>query len=729
MFPAQCNVGLVGAGYIAEYHARVLAGIPGVRLVAVADTNHAHAAAFAARHKIRGVYDSAEMMLRNEMLQVVHVLTPPDHHSGAAEIALKVGVHVLLEKPMCADLASCERLLAHAEARNLRVGVNHNFLFHPAYERLRDDVRGGYVGALENITITWALELPQLRTGGNDMWALRHPANIMYEIGAHAISQMLDLAAVPDSLAVYPSQEVHLPDGRLFYLNWQVLGWCGRVSVDLRFSFAPGFADRSIQVRGNLGVASADMERNTYTLQRHGRHPQDFGKYEVITNTARDLQTQARENLLNYVLSKLSRRRQGSAFAASMAAGIRAFYEGLGGIMDPRCGGQMGRLVVEQCGRVAGLTRIESRVSRLSRFTPGEQDRADVLVLGGTGFVGRELVQQLLKSGRVVRVMTRSRASAPFDPEQPGLQIVTGDIRNEADVVHALRNVDKVVHLARAPGGSWEDYYQQDVLGTQMLARHCLDQNVRRMVYASSIVIYNTGGRGPITEATSFDRAICQQNKYARAKAEAEQRLIALHRSDDLPVVVVRPGMVIGKGGDLCHGGVGAWNGPGSCVLWGRGRSKLPFVLVEDVAQGLIAALDAGGIEGESFNLVADQCLSAQEYVEEIERFAGWKISLYSQPVWRAYMTDVFKWLAKIALRMPDRCVPRYGVWRSRTASAVFDCSKAKELLGWRPSNDRNLLVARGIHVHLIDAAQAGRPASEFGSAVQDGAELNHAAY
>ena len=473
-----CKVGLVGTGYIADYHAKALARAAGTRIVAVCDTNHSRAAAFAARYGIAGVYDTVEAMLGNEMLSVVHVLTPPDHHAAVGDRVLGSGAHLFLEKPMCVDVAGCEKLLAAADRKGLSVGVNHNFLFHPAYEQLRNDVRGGVLGTIDQITITWALELPQLRSGPFDTWALRHPANIMFEIGAHGVSQMLDLVPPPDRLAVYPTDEMRLPDGNTFYRRWQVMTWCGRAAVDMRFSFAPGFADRSIQVRGHLGLATADLERNTYSLQRHGRRAQDFGKYEVVASTGRALMAQARQNLADYVLSKFTRRRQGNAFAASIARSISAFYAGLGGVMDPRCGGQMGRLVIEQCGRIASSARLErtnfarasGSDSRAARAIPVSHGPVDALVLGGTGFIGRELVRQLLQGGRTVRLMTRSRANVPFDGSQPGLQIVTGDVRNPSDVMQAVQNTSNVFLLARSPGGNWNDYYQQDVAGTRMLA-------------------------------------------------------------------------------------------------------------------------------------------------------------------------------------------------------------------------------------------------------------------
>ncbi len=79
-------------------------------------------------------------MAAEARLDVVHVLTPPDTHYDAARRALEVGLHVLIEKPLCIDRDDCRRLLQLAHERGLSLGVNHNFLFTDEYERLRTDL-------------------------------------------------------------------------------------------------------------------------------------------------------------------------------------------------------------------------------------------------------------------------------------------------------------------------------------------------------------------------------------------------------------------------------------------------------------------------------------------------------------------------------------------------------------------------------------------------------------
>jgi nucleoside-diphosphate-sugar epimerase len=140
------------------------------------------------------------------------------------------------------------------------------------------------------------------------------------------------------------------------------------------------------------------------------------------------------------------------------------------------------------------------------------------------------------------------------------------------------------------------------------------------------------------------------------------------------------------------------WNGGGGVVqLWGDGRNPLPFVLVEDVASALLAAMNAEGLEGESFNLASDPCMSALDYVAALEDVAGIKLQVFPTPIWRFYLCDILKWVVKILVKHPERRLPSYWDWETRTARATFDCTKAKRLLGWQPTQKRLEIIARGI--------------------------------
>ena len=111
------RVALLGAGYIADWHAKCLKSVAGVELVAVCDQAQERAEALAARFGIAKSYGSLAVMLQAEKLDAVHVLLPPDLHFAAASAVMEAGVSVFLEKPMCESAKRCEELIRKADIR------------------------------------------------------------------------------------------------------------------------------------------------------------------------------------------------------------------------------------------------------------------------------------------------------------------------------------------------------------------------------------------------------------------------------------------------------------------------------------------------------------------------------------------------------------------------------------------------------------------------------------
>jgi nucleoside-diphosphate-sugar epimerase/predicted dehydrogenase len=697
-WPRIRRVGLVGAGYIAGWHAQCLASVSGVELAAVCDQLTARARSLAERFAIPHAYGSLAEMLAAEDLHAVHILLPPDRHFEAAREAIEAGVAVFLEKPMCDRAGACEELVALAAERRVRLGVGHNFLFSDPCERLRRDLRAGLLGPIDQITITWNRQLAQASFGPFDTWMLRDPRNIALEIGSHAVAHLLDLAGEPESMNVRAGNPIELPTGRNFYRRWQVNALKGRTAVEMRFSFVPGFAEFNLHVRGLLASATADIERNTYTLERYRAADPDFENYAMLAGRARSLKQQARHTLKQYIFSKLHLEMRGTSYGASIARAMDAFYS-QSPLLDERIDGARAARVIRICEQIGELANLPPVRPAPQSFTPPAMpaDQKRILVLGGTGFIGRELVRQLIGAGRGVRLLVRSAASLPQEIRSQ-VDCHTGNAMDRAALLRAMQGVDCVVHLARSSVKTWSDYQKYEIETTRQIAVCAIEAGVKRLVYTGTIDSYYAGARaGVITEETPLDPAIAHRNLYARAKAASEEILMQLYRERGLPLVIVRPGVVIGTGGSPFHWGVGMWWHDAVCQTWGRGDNKLPLVLVDDVARGLLAAIDTPGIEGRSFNLVADPCLSAQEYLDELDRAGAMRIQRYPTPIWRFYLRDMFKWAVKVAVRHPERQRPAYRDWESRTARARFDCTAARTTLGWHPAGTREEIAERGI--------------------------------
>jgi predicted dehydrogenase/nucleoside-diphosphate-sugar epimerase len=700
----------VGCGYIADFHAQAIRAVKDVELVSVCDTNLQRAQSFATRWNVEAVFESLESMLGAVRLDAIHVLVPPDRHFEMAQLALQSGLHVFLEKPICASTNEAEELLQISHTKNLQVGVNHNFLFTRAYERLREAIRTGKLGPLDYISIDYLLELEQIRFGPFDSWMLREPSNIFVETAPHFLSVVRDLLGESTELSVTVDRKVDLPGGNFLFRRWRMRGTAGRVAVNVNMYLGPGFDQRIIYVHGLFGSATVDLDANTCVIDRTSIAT-DFDRSRRGYLLARQHWIQASETLVDYVLSLFKLGRRGNPYQSSIVGSVEAFYSALQSNkpLDHRIDGECGRNVVAWSTSIVPAANIEQSSSRPT-LVGAPTIKPSVLVIGGFGFIGRELIRQLLASGYGVRAMGRNPIRMFEIPHSENIEIVRGDVRSENDLKVAMRGMEFVYDLAVSSSKTWMESLQDIVEPTRLLGQICLDADVKRLIYTGTIASYWTGAKaGIITDQTPLDTKISRRNYYARAKAMAEDILMEMHRTKGLPVVIFRPGIVIGPGGNPFHWGVGKFS-KNSCEVWGDGNNMLPFVLVTDVANALVRGIQVPGIEGQCYNLVGDPLLTAHDYMNELQRLAGMGIAIHYHPIWRFYISDVLKWLVKLAVGHSDRIrIPSYHDWESRTNKAIFDCSRARSQLNWRPNSERQRLIEEGIGGSLQEWLQAWR--------------------
>jgi nucleoside-diphosphate-sugar epimerase len=324
---------------------------------------------------------------------------------------------------------------------------------------------------------------------------------------------------------------------------------------------------------------------------------------------------------------------------------------------------------------------------------------ADVVVFGGTGFIGRPLVRRLAEAGHRVRVV--SRRAAPLFADCPGVSCERGDVAEPEAVAAAIRGAATVYLLTTGGGDSWADFERDVVRGTAHVAEACVAAGVQRLIYTSSIAALYLGDRGVVDESYGVDARPYDRCLYARAKIAAEAILRQAHAERGLPVVIVRPGLVVGEGGSVQHAGVGYWSSDTCCIGWGTGDTPLPFVLVNDVADALSRAMSAVNVAGQTMNLVAAPPITASEYVHLIASHSLRPFRFYPRPLAWLQGVDVAKWAVKAAARKPDNAFPSMRELRSRTARTRIDCSRARALLGWQPNGTRDAFIRGAILPHV----------------------------
>jgi nucleoside-diphosphate-sugar epimerase/predicted dehydrogenase len=691
---------IVGTGFIADFHARGIENSPGVELVAVCDANIGAAEAFGAARGVKA-YRSVAEMFAQERIDAVHVLTPPDSHHPVAKQCLEAGAHVFVEKPLCVSVAEIDDLMAVAGPRGLVIGVNHSMTYIPGYDVLRAHVLNRDLGPIDQITINHLSELGIIRFGPFTNWIVREPQNALLEIGPHVVSELVDLVGVPDRIEAVADRDVELPGGGRAYRRWRIRAEVGRTAADINLDFGPGFAQRTIAVRGLLGAAHLDFNANTCTVDRATASGLDFDRYRRTLAQARELRAQARSTLAATLKAKVKRPGAGTPDQLSIQAASAAFYRGIRepAAMDARITAERGRQVIAICEEIIARAGLRAGARPTGAPAAAARGDADVVVFGGGGFIGKRLVVKLLEAGHRVRVAGRGGSPALAALGHERLEIMRADLRSPADLERALGGAETVFHLATSDAKTWPQYLEREVEPSRRLAEAALARGVRRFVYTGTIDSYYAGaGAGTITEDTPLDPRIERRNYYARAKAAAERLLTGLHAERGLPLVIARPGIVIGKGGNPFHWGVGKWASEGVVQVWGDGTNPLPLVLVDDVADGLVRCMDTPGIEGRSFNLIDLPLLSARDYLDALQRLADIRIQIDYTPIWRFWLDDLSKWPVKKAVRHPDGSRrPSYHDWESRTQKAVFDCTRTREALRWSPASDRQRIVEEGI--------------------------------
>jgi predicted dehydrogenase/nucleoside-diphosphate-sugar epimerase len=685
----------VGAGYIAQWHLNAIRATPGVQLTAVCDRARDAAEALASSHGV-AAYTDLEEMIAAGVCDAVHILTPPQLHHPLALLCLRAGLHVLVEKPAALSFAELAEMAAVAEASERSLGICHNFLALPSYERLRRIRDGGELGVVSSAQISWALPLPPLRSGPYGIWMLEKVQNLLLELGPHPFSFAVDLFGRLEIEHVSLGQWIDLPSGERRPQSWRILARAGDVDVTLSLSLVETYDDRSVVLRGSSGMARFDYAADTLVTSSDNTS-------ELVLNPLRKEIGKAgahfREGLGN-ALRQTASLNQLSPYALSFRGTIGAFYGGLrAGQPDPR---------FAPANALGVMKGIEDSLAVLpslpgARPKPVGTPAPKVMVIGGTGFIGRNLTRRLVEKGHDVRVLSRGR-TGPFDDIADHVELVGVSLRDEDGLTRAMEGISCVFNLAKSNDQTWEGALENDVGTALRISRAARRAGVQRLVYTGTIASYDMSDPSrTIMEDTPFGD-MSQRNIYARSKAECERRLIETWQTDGVPLVIARPGIVVGLGGPLQHWGIGRWHGSGAVRLWGDGRNILPFVLVDDVSDGLIRMMESPESLGESFNLIGDPMLTGHDYFEAIFQRLGARLKVSSSSLTALWAADQVKFLLKKhVLQRRDARRIILADWKSRGHLSTFSNSKSRRLLDWRPEDNRDAFLRRAIdQAHLF---------------------------
>lgn len=278
-----------------------------------------------------------------------------------------------------------------------------------------------------------------------------------------------------------------------------------------------------------------------------------------------------------------------------------------------------------------------------------------VLVTGAAGNIGRTLTRRLLEDGRF-ELRASDQREIPSSIADAS-EVHRGDLRDVAEARKAVSGCTHVIHLAAIVGGIG-NFNQLPFTLTEMNSALCngvmrgaIEEGVERFVYMSSSMVYE---RATVFPTHEDDLADCPtpDSAYGFSKLAGEVQTRAAHEEFGLPFTICRPGNAYGPG-ELPDKEPGithvipdllgkVFSGQRPLQILGAGNQTRAFTFIDDVADGIIAAMSSDAGLNEDFNLTSPEEVTIAELARRVWVAAGEAPDEFElQPLEQPYRVDV----------------------------------------------------------------------------------------
>ena len=666
---SKLRVAVIGAGYVASHHLAALAELDFVEIIAICDTNADAAQVLAKRYGGQALKDAGALAALHP--DIVHVLTPPASHARLAMLALEMGAHVLVEKPMADSVAECEAMIAKARECGRLLGVNHSDLLDPVVQQAVQAVRNGRIGDVVSVDVIRNSEYPPY-AGGPVPASVTQGSYPFRDLGVHGL---YTLEAFLGPIA--PPQVTCQSSGRdpnLHFDEWQALARGEHGIGRLLLSWNARPMENRLVVRGTQGAIEVDRFLQTCRIQRALPGPKFVG---IVIGAMLDAATKLVRVPWNVARFATGSLKPSPGIRSGAAAFVQAVQRGEPAPFSGEDALRIAQLLEPACAEPDRL-RHEQLAARLQALKP-----ADALVTGAAGFLGRAVVTALRAKGKRIRVLVRKPVRA--FAEDAGVQMVIGDLGDPEIVGHAVAGVATVYHVGAAMRGGQREFEAGTVWGTRNIVDACLQHATPRLVHVSSLSVLDHAGRkasSVVTETSTLEPYPERRGAYTQTKGIAEACVRDAIARHGLPAVILRPGQIFGPGAERSTPN-GTLSLAGRWIAVGPTLRTLPLVYVDDAVDAVLLAGTSDAAVGEVFNIVDPRPVTQEQYLAACRRKLGDGLRLLRVPTWTFMLLATAVELLGAVLRRP---VPltRYRV-RSLRPLENFDLTAAQTVLGWQP--------------------------------------------
>lgn len=307
---------------------------------------------------------------------------------------------------------------------------------------------------------------------------------------------------------------------------------------------------------------------------------------------------------------------------------------------------------------------------------------AKTLITGATGYIGSKLANYYLRKGDEVRLLVRDIARLSKKLNQ-NCQVIIGDLIRPTTLVHAVRDVDHVIHSAGLLGHwgtSYKQMYEVNVTGAVNLVNACVQAGARRIIHLSAGGVTGPLGSEPADE--SYKPA--PVTYYERTKWKGEQRILGLAERNGLNLLVVRPTFTYGPGDPHKLNLFRAVQRGRFAFIGGKSSTVHP-VYIDDLINGIDLALESN-IRHFSFIIGGEAPVTKKDLIQSIAEALGVATPSIVLPVFVANCVGILCELSATVFRVNP------PLTRSRVLALSRDwgysINLAKKTFGYQPQTN-----------------------------------------
>lgn len=530
----ELRIAILGGGKMAQKHATAIRLQPGTRLVAIGDpflTVEEIKERFGA--DVDGFRD-VTALLTTARPDIVHIVTPPHTHFDLARTCLSNGASVYVEKPFALSSREATEILDLAQSKGLRACAAHQVLFQRAGQLYQTHLP--MIGQVIHVESYFSFKPVRRRPdGGTPLSAVEQLIDILPH-PVYLMLSALEHGAKPDVVPEVTALDVDSAgDVRAVIRHG---GKIATLVVTLRGRPIESY----LRVVGTNGSVTAD-----FIL---GDIVKSFGPGASAPAVVLKPFSQSSQKFWGSVggLWRMLFRRQKSYPGLGELLGL--FYTSVRDRTEAPISRATIMNTVSICERIslelhAAHARDEQRAraqleQRQLNVPPVDPARGLVLVTGGSGFLGRPVLEELRQQGWAVRALVRRTPSARA--QVAGIEYVECDL-GRGVAPELLRDVRLVAHLAAETAGNQAAHERNTVVATRNLLDAMQAAGVKRLINISSVAVLKPGPR-VLREDSPVDRNNLSRGPYVWAKAEAEA--IALERAaQGIEVRTIRLGPLV----------------------------------------------------------------------------------------------------------------------------------------------------------------------------------------